>query len=45
MGCDGAVQKEYKQKFSNPNLTDKNLFTTLVPLQMFYIDNSKKNIL
>lgn len=35
-GCDGASEQcEYKQKFSNPRVSDANLFmTSLVPLSM-----------
>ena len=42
-GCDGSSnQSRYKQKFTNPESNDENLFAiSMVPLQLYYLDSDK----
>lgn len=44
-GCDGAEQNRYKQKFTDENCSDENLFSiAMVPLQLFYMVGERKQI-
>lgn len=45
-GCDGAQQKNYKQKFTTSNESDENLFSTcMVPIQMSFDTAEGKKII